>query len=139
MNFSGTLLLREVGEDLDTGLVDYELQEDLHYEVFPGHIITVPKGFVTNFASTPRWLWSILPPSGKWNRAAVLHDYLYSIAVPTAHCSRWMADAIFRDAMYRLGVSLWRRWVMWAGVRVFGNRGYWKSNGSIALRSRPQG
>jgi len=150
VKFSGKLRLEEY--DVVDGRQRWKLLEPLEYEVFPGHTLIVPAGFITDFASVPRWigvgslpnwilrriprwthyigipLWSIFPPSGEWNRAAVLHDYLYSIAVPW--CSRWLADAIFRDAMHRLGVPLWRRWCMWMAVRMFGSISAWKSNGS---------
>ena len=39
--------------------------------------VVVPKGFRTDLASSPRILWPILPPFGRWSAAAVLHDYLY--------------------------------------------------------------
>ena len=31
-----------------------------------------------------------------------------------------MADAIFREAMYQLGVSTWKRLIIYYGVRLFG-------------------
>ena len=40
-------------------------------------VITVPAGFVTDFASTPRAIWAILPPTGRYQLAAVVHDFLY--------------------------------------------------------------
>ena len=40
--------------------------------------VTVPVGFITDFASTPRIIWSIIPPTGRYTKAAALHDYLYS-------------------------------------------------------------
>lgn len=40
-------------------------------------IIRVPAGFVTDFASIPRAFWVVLPPTGKYGKAAVVHDYLY--------------------------------------------------------------
>ena len=78
-------------------------------------IVSVPKGFVTDFASVPRILWPIFPPAGPWCEAAVVHDYLCC----TGTCSRFLADAIFREAMYQLGVPIWRRVAMYYAVRVF--------------------
>lgn len=77
--------------------------------------IRVPKGYITNFATTPWWAWGIFPPDGPWAAASVVHDYLYEYGL----CSRFLADAIFRDAMADLGVPLYLRWPMWAWVRVF--------------------
>jgi hypothetical protein len=40
--------------------------------------VVVPKGFETDFASVPRVFWTIIPPDGKYTKAAVVHDYLYN-------------------------------------------------------------
>ncbi len=80
----------------------------------------VPKGFITDFASVPRPLWNVLPPTGPYGPAAVIHDYLYR----TAAVSRMDADFTFREAMERLGVP-WRvRQTMYYGVRWFGSSSY---------------
>jgi len=39
-------------------------------------IITVPVGFITDFASIPQIFWNILPPFGPYGKAAVIHDAL---------------------------------------------------------------
>jgi hypothetical protein len=39
--------------------------------------VTVPVGFVTDFASIPRAFWSLLRPDGIYAYAAVIHDWLY--------------------------------------------------------------
>jgi hypothetical protein len=80
--------------------------------------VTVPAGFPTDFASVPRPLWPIFPPAGPWCEAAVVHDYLYS----SRACSRFLADALFRECMAHCGVPVWRRMLMYYAVRVFGRR-----------------
>jgi hypothetical protein len=82
--------------------------------------ITIPKGFITDLASIPRLFWIVFPPLGKWNRAAILHDYLYSIP----ECSSFLADTIFREAMAQLKVPVWRRVVMYYAVRVYSVLGF---------------
>ncbi len=77
--------------------------------------VCVPEGFVTDYASVPRLLWSIFPPAGEYKRAAVVHDYLCT----TKTCSRFMADAVFREAMRELGVPRWRRIAMYYAVRAY--------------------
>lgn len=37
---------------------------------------TVPKGYVTDFATVPWWSRMLTPSVGKWTRAAVIHDLL---------------------------------------------------------------
>jgi hypothetical protein len=78
-------------------------------------VVVVPRGTQSDLATTPRMLWSIFPPDGTYHEAAIIHDYLYSVSVP-----RWLADALFRFTLEGLGVSLWKRWLMWFGVRCGG-------------------
>lgn len=80
--------------------------------------VRVPIGFETDLASTPRILWPVCPPDGPWSPAAILHDYLYGLP----GCSRFLADALFREAMHKLGVPWWRRVVMYYAVRLVGRR-----------------
>ena len=76
----------------------------------------VPAGFVTDFASVPRLFWPILPPYGKYGKAAVLHDYLYR----TGAVERKEADLIFKEAMEVLGVKRWKSSILFWAVRLFG-------------------
>lgn len=76
----------------------------------------VPAGFVTDFASVPRGLWNILPKVGQWNRAAVVHDYLYA----TNGVTRQQADDVFREALCACGVTGWRCQAMYWSVRCCG-------------------
>jgi hypothetical protein len=104
----------------------WELVEPLEFCLLVGHghiVVTVPKGFVTNYASVPCLLRGIFPPQGKWNRAAILHDYLYQNC---GNATRFYADATFFEAMTALRVPLWRRASMYFAVRVFG---WWYWNG----------
>ena len=39
--------------------------------------ITVPSGFVTDFASIPAAFRAVLSPTGRPGRAAIIHDFLY--------------------------------------------------------------
>ena len=63
--------------------------------------IRVPRGFVTDLASTPRRFWALYPPFGKYLSAAILHDYLYWTQI----CDRNMADDIFYQTMKTSGVD----------------------------------
>lgn len=38
--------------------------------------VDIPVGFLTDGASVPRFLWSLIPPWGSYGQAAVLHDWL---------------------------------------------------------------
>lgn len=77
---------------------------------------TVPAGFVTDLASVPRIPIAYLLAGGTSNEASVVHDFLYS----THPVPRNIADAVLREASAVTGVPAWRRWIMWAGVRLGG-------------------
>lgn len=82
--------------------------------------IVVPEGFKTDLASVPRIFWSLIPRSGRYTRAAIIHDYLYDKGL----VSRARADAIFLSQMRKDGVVVWKRLVMYMAVRGFGWRGF---------------
>ena len=77
---------------------------------------SVPRGFITDLASIPRILHSLIPVNGRHSPAAIVHDYLYA----TQRCTRKQADETFLWAMESLGVNAVRRYAMYAGVRAFG-------------------
>lgn len=83
--------------------------------------ITVPAGATTDFASIPWFLHWVLPKTGRYSKAAVLHDYLYRSHART----RKEADHIFNEAMAVLGVAKWKRVMMFSAVRLFG---WWPYN-----------
>ncbi|QYR65715.1 DUF1353 domain-containing protein [Fusobacterium animalis] len=94
------------------------LKEEYKYEI-NGFVITVPKGFITDLASVPRILWIFFPPFGKYTRAAIIHDYLYSELNDT-FINRYWADKIFIFIMKEHGVSAYKRVSMYRAVRMFG-------------------
>jgi hypothetical protein len=86
-------------------------------------VVRVPKGFETDYASTPWYLWWWLPRDGKYARAAVGHDYLYAMGSRLG-VSRFLADALFREWMEKLDVPRLRRMLIYYAVRLFGGRYY---------------
>lgn len=85
-----------------------------------GRAVTVPAGFLTDFASVPRIPIAFLAAGGCANAAAVIHDWLYT----THEVDRATADAVFREAILAGGDPAWRAWLMWLGVRIGGSRPY---------------
>jgi hypothetical protein len=81
---------------------------------------TVPEGFHTDLASVPRLPVVYWLTGGTSTEAAIVHDYLYS----TGLVPRETADAVLREASQVTGVPGWRRWLMWAGVRLGGASHY---------------
>lgn len=99
----------------------WELVEEFSYHVgikSSPEIITVPKGFITDFASIPRLFWRVIGhPAEKYGKAAVIHDYLYS---EQQTYTRKRSDEIFYEAMEVLKVPFWKRWAMYHSVRTWG-------------------
>jgi len=89
-----------------------------------GAVFIVPKGYVTDFATVPQFIWWLIPTYGNYTAATVLHDWLITYALPNRRVSSRRVDRVFREAMQSLGVSAPRRWLMWAGVRwgALGNK-----------------
>lgn len=90
-------------------------------ELNSGETIDVPAGFITDFASIPRFLWSVLPPYGRYAAASVIHDWLYKTGGLHGTYTRKRCDAIFLEAMKVLQVSTLTRNVIYRAVRTFGN------------------
>ena len=82
--------------------------------------VKVKAGLVTDFASVPRFLWPILPPIGRYGRAAVIHDALYQFNV----FPRKVCDEIFLLAMKSDCVSSLKATLLYLGTRLFGWRAY---------------
>jgi hypothetical protein len=108
MAFESELVARQDGD------IEWVLVEPLAYQGNKD-LFVVPTGSRTDFASVPAVFQWLIPRSGRYTRAAVLHDHLWEIA---PQVSRADADGIFRRAMAELGVPFLRRWIMWAAVRV---------------------
>ena len=110
------VLCQYIGEE------DFEVDQSFNV-YWLNYIITIHVGFATDLASKP-----IGRKSGKWNMAAIVHDFLYHggevrdrdtgvMAQPTQH----EADRIFRDLMKYSGVDEDTYTQMYAAVRIFGH------------------
>jgi len=134
-NFLTPLDVRHLGEGLWMVLAPftYRLGHPAGAE-----FVHVPVGFVTDFASIPRPLWTFWPsPGGKYDKPSLIHDALYQRGyVESADGSKRIverseADTIFRDAMKVTktnGVSLR---LIYCGVRLGGRaawNAYWEND-----------
>jgi len=95
---------------------------EYHIGCYPSEeIIKVPSGYITDFASVPRALWWIISPIGRHAKAAVVHDYCYTIHYGN---DRQLCDDMFAEAMKVLGVSRWKIFCMYWSVRLFAQRAW---------------
>ena len=99
--------------------------EDMVYSIGSTNItITVPAGFVTDFASIPPQLALIgLSAHGQYSRAAIVHDYLYWAQA----CTRAQADRLMVIAMKESRVGTFDESAIYQGVDVFGQHA-WDAN-----------
>jgi Protein of unknown function (DUF1353) len=79
--------------------------------------LTVPKGFVTDFASVPWLATLILPKWDLYGQAAIVHDFLYWAHI----CERDEADQILDFAMKDSSVHLPKRKAIYLAVSFFGD------------------
>lgn len=92
--------------------------------VVDGVLYFVPKGFVTDGASCPRFLTPIVAPmSGPFGEAGVFHDFLFSVDGPDLGLK--MSNDIFREIGIYRGSTKFRARAAWSGVACFGWK-YWK-------------
>jgi hypothetical protein len=119
------------------GRPEYRLLEAFSYELGgfgSEHAISVPHGFITDFASIPFGLRWLLPPNGRWAKAAVVHDFMYEFSVEFGY-RREFCDLIFHDGMKLLGVPIAKRLTMYFSVRLFGKRNFGKKAFEIYSKS----
>lgn len=128
-SFTSELVVQSIDER------KWKVMERFNYNIDTAdsvNAVEVPVGFITDFASIPRILWNVLPPWGKYGKAAVIHDYMYTEHKHSVYSAegvesfvqieRKQADGIFLQAMEVLGVNKITRYAMYYAVRVFGNK-----------------
>ena len=107
------------------------------------NVVSVPKGYITDLASVPRFCWAFIAPFDV-ARAAVVHDILYE-KINTAYKGekiltkhdrekyRKVADDLFKEGMESAvpPVPKWKIWAAYNAVRVFGR---WAINSSAPRR-----
>jgi hypothetical protein len=104
---------------------NWKVTADFYYDTdvpcAGGNRIKIPAGFITDFASIPKILWNILPPTAGYGKAAVIHDGLYRTM---GLATRKQADDVLMEAMVVLGVDWLTRQAIYWGVRVGGRSSY---------------
>lgn len=112
-----------VSSPLDLRYIDgthWELLNTFTCESDIAGTITVEPPFRTDFNSIPRGLWNILPPDD-YGEAAVLHDYLYQVAVLHGQdVSRLLADQVHREFVRFRHAPAWKERAMFYALRACG-------------------
>ena len=93
----------------------WELLAPIVFVSKTGYFAIIEKGFTTDLASVPRIFWPIVPPFGRYSRAAVLHDYLLQenlVSIETA-------NEMFFEALETLNTNKTTRFLIKTGVRGY--------------------
>lgn len=103
--------------ELDTRTIDDNtvvlLSELVFFSKVLGRPIYIPAGFVSDFASVPRFPFLYWLFGGTAKLASLPHDFLYQ----THQCDgKFQADRVFLEAMEATGIAPWRRYDMYLGV-----------------------
>ena len=86
--------------------------------------VTVPAGYLTDGASVPRALWSLIPPWGAYGQAAVVHDLVCEYLSVTVdgkpkRITRAACDDILFEALVVLDVPEVQRQAIYQAVCAF--------------------
>ena len=103
-------------EDLPGGQQWRLLEPLVYYSAILIRRIELPAGFVADSYSSPNTLFGSWIVRGIDRRPAFIHDKLYAERATT----RAVADRVFLEAMEAVGVSSWRRALIYRAVRLGG-------------------
>lgn len=86
----------------------------------------IKTGFVTDLASTPTFLWWLLPPDGILLRGSIIHDYIYSktylmcLDGTRKPFTRKEADKLFENITENISYSAVLGKIVYFFLRLFG-------------------
>ena len=104
----------------------FEVAECFMVYYYHGRVFSIPEGYRTDFASVPRWLWSLVPPHGKMANASVVHDFVYDNRVLEQELgpkkARLLADATILWHCVMDGVPTFQAITFFLMVRMFGRK-----------------
>jgi hypothetical protein len=102
-------------------------QSDLLKKMVPDGIVVFPAGKGTDLASVPREAQGIVPASGPYNPASVMHDggyfgYLQTKDGQPVRLTKSQSDRLFLEAMLASGVDPPLAKIMYQLVKAFGQK-----------------
>lgn len=84
--------------------------------IVDNHQLIIPKGFTTDFASVPQFLWWLIPPHCRAAMPSIVHDYTCQYAIwPRKEC-----DLVFKQLLIEANVPKWQYLLMFWFVRLLG-------------------
>lgn len=117
--FPEPLDVRWVREYAD-GRRKFRLLSDFYQVHADGTVDKIERGFESDGASFPRFLWRLESPYGALLEPAIPHDKRYLEKLG----ERKQADLYFREALPVVTVDAWKRPLIYHGIRRFGGGGW---------------
>lgn len=115
MNEIKRVLLKPITKD------KWELMSDYFYECGFAKV-EIKKGFISNGANIPRFLWSFYPPnSPEYISASVIHDFLCDKAYQNnkSYEDFILADKVFFIALKELGVDRFKSALFYLSCKTY--------------------
>lgn len=91
-------------------------------------VIKVPRFFITDLASIPKPLRSLISVNERHVYAAIIHDFLYTGHLFDTKVSRQDADGVLNDFCEIVKVPTWKRTLIFSAVRTFGSTRFHKAS-----------
>jgi hypothetical protein len=123
-----------------TGVRRWELIDNWFYTLRDGTKIVIPRGFVFDGASTPKFVWGILDPVGVLLIQGLVHDfgyrynYLWALPEGSTRPYKYMLgagkkfyDNLFKEVGQDVNGMMITGWVSWVMLKLFGQRA-WEAN-----------
>lgn len=96
----------------------WRIEEDFGIQTQAAGWVVVPKGFVCDLNSIPRFLWWESTPTD-YPEAGATHDWLYEIQM-----AKDVADAVYLEVLLGLGMGSFRAHARYYALRAFGGPAY---------------
>jgi len=111
---------------------NFELLAEAIYVSEDGTRYRLPVGTQSDGASTPKEIWSLIPPFGLYWPAAYLHDAAYRDALEVEKEGQWAkatlpkdkCDKLLLESMRSLGVGVVERDTIYEGVVIGGESSF---------------
>ena len=117
-SFTKPLIVKVHAEDLKDSPFEVMEEFEFYSELYDDIIISISKGYSTNFASVPRIFWPIVPPIGRYSKATVVHDWLIDNR-DKHELDIHQINKVFKEAMEVSGVRWFYRNIMYIAVEFY--------------------
>lgn len=118
------LILVDISDSIDDPKFEIYCETKILFD-FRGkeYEVTIPAGFVTNFASVPKKFRNVISNVSKLNVAYLLHDWLYS-TLSKEEFTKSDDDVMLRRNLKYLGLGYIDQWIVYFSVKFGAKKNY---------------